>query len=470
MKGCIEGVMSITQAETSNLRSQERFQFAALAVASAVLVSVSVWTSRSLYFVWEEWGHLWDAVESPFWGLMQSHFGYVSPLGRLVFLVEAKIFGDWYTGYVLVNAALMISVVLLMWRTFRSSNAWASWALVGGLITFLLSGGSLFAIHFAAMDAYFLCWLFGISALFAWRQRRSPVLVLALLMGAALSSTLMNVVVTAFVTPAMVALGRFGSDAQWSWVRVRGPLGYTAVAVGASFLLYLAGRAFPSVDPLVGVEQTLVSSDGTSVVEQLLPLAALLGVWFVVPFIGVFALDQDLYQRAVIFLIDAPVVAVLLLAIVIAVVVVVLSHRLGGVGWKQGSLALLLLTSAVGFGVQLALFRGNQGFEVRYTLMWLPSIVVFWARLIEVAQPTTLRLLARAGTVAMLMSGLAVTVLAPLWVNQAVDLIRPRTQLSLELKEAVDKCGAISKPDVSDILAPGMPWDAVCDSATFLRD
>jgi len=462
--------MSITQAETPNAQRQERFQLAALVAASAVLVAVAAWTSRSLYFVWEEWGHLWDAVESPFWGLMQSHFGYVIPLGRLVFLVEAKVFGDWYTGYVLVNAALMVAIVFLMWRTLRPRNAWASWALVGGLITFMLSGGSLFAVHFAAMDSYFLCWLFGILALHSWRRGASAALVLALLAAAALSNSLMNVVVAAFVMPAMVALGRFGSEPQWSWSRIRGPLGYTASAAGASFALYLAGRAFPSVDPLVGVEQTLASTGGSSTVEQLIPLAALLGVWLVAPFIGVFALNQDLYQRAVIFLIDAPLAAMVILAVVIALIVVVLSRRSGGVGWKQGSLALLLLTSAFGFALQLVLFRGNQGFEVRYTLMWLPSILVFWSYLIELAQPTTLRLLARAATVAMVISGLVVTALAPLWVNQAVDLVRPRTELSLELKEAVDKCGDIAEPDVADVLAPGMPWEAVCDAAGFFRD
>jgi hypothetical protein len=337
------------------------------------------------------------------------------------------------------------------------------------LITFMLSGGSLFAVHFAAMDAYFLCWLFGISALYSWRRGESSLLVLSLLTAAALSSTLMNVVVAAFVMPAMVALGRLGTDPQWSWPRIRGPLGYAAFAAGASLLLYLAGRAFPSVDPLVGVEQTLVPSDGASTLDQLLPLAALLGVWFVVPFIGVFALNQDLYQRAVIFLINAPAMAIVILAIVIALTAIVLSTRWGGIGWKQGSLALLLLTSAVGFAAQLVLFRGNQGFEVRYTLMWLPSIVVFWSRLIELAQPTTLRLLARAGTVAMVVSGLVVTAVSPLWVNQAVDLVRPRTELSIELKQAVEQCGRIGEPDVADVLAPGMPWDAVCDSAGFLR-
>jgi len=441
-----------------------------LGAASLVLLVVAGRTSRSLYFVWEEWTHLWDAVESPGWGLMQSFAGYVSPLGRLLFLVEAKVFGHWYTGYVLVNAALMIAVVFLMWRTLRPSNAWASWALVGGLVTFMLSGGSLFAIHFAAMDAYFLCWLFGILALLSWRKNKSSLVVLTFLAAAVLSSTLMNVVVAAFVMPTMVALGRFGSEPQWSWTHIRGPLGYVAFAVSSSFLLYIVGRAFPSVDPLVGVEQSLVPTVGETILDQVLPLAALLGVWFLVPFIGVFALNQDFYQRAVIFLIDAPFVTALIFVILAALVVMVLSLRWGGIGWKRGSLALLLLTSAVGFALQLVLFRGTQGYEVRYTLMWLPSIIIFWSRLIDLAQPTTLRLLARAGTVAMVVSGLAVTALAPLWVNQAVDLVRPRTELSLELKEAVDKCGDIAEPDVADVLAPGMPWEAVCDSAGFLRN
>ena len=434
-----------------------------------MLFGLATWTSRSLYFVWEEWGHLWDAVESPFWGLLQSHFGYVSPLGRLVFLVEAKLFGHWYTGYVLVNAALMVAVVFLMWRTLCSTNAWANWALVGGLITFMLSGGALFAIHFAAMDAYFLCWLFGILALHSWRRGRGPAVVLTLLAAAALSSTLMNVVVAAFVMPTMVALGRYGSTPRWSWPDLRGPLGYAGFSAMASFILYLVGRAFPSVDPLVGVEQTLVPTGGASILDQLLPLGALLGVWLIVPFIGVFALNQDMYQRAVIFLIDTPIVTIVILAIVISLVAFTLSTRTGGIGWKQGSLALLLLTSAVGFAVQLVLFRGDQGFEVRYTLMWLPSVVVFWSRLIELAQPTALRWIARVGTIAMVASAVTVAVLAPFMVDQAVDLIRPRTELSIELRQAVSQCGSITEPAVADVLAPGMAWEAVCDSAEFLR-
>ena len=460
---------SITQTESPNQVKHRRIQSTVLAAAAVVLVGLAAWTSRSLYFVWEEWGHLWDAVESPFWGLLQSHFGYVSPIGRLVFLVEAKVFGHWYTGYVLVNAALMVAVVFLMWRTLRATNIWANWALLGGLITFMMSGGALFAVHFAAMDAYFLCWLFGILALHSWRRGNSPAVVLALLAAAALSSTLMNVVVAAFVMPTMVAFGRFGSTPRWEWPYLRGPLGYVLFSAIASFSLYLVGRAFPSVDPLVGVEQSLVPSSGASMIDQLLPLGALLGVWLIVPFIGLFALNQDIYQRAVIFLIDAPILMIVILAIVMSLVVITLSTRWGGIGWKQGSLALLLLTSAVGFAVQLVLFRGEQGFEVRYTLMWLPSVVVFWSRLIELAQPTTFRFIARAGTVAMVASGVTVLALAPFMVSQAVDLIRPRTELSIELKEAVDQCGVIAEPAVADVLAPGMPWEAVCDSADFLR-
>lgn len=448
--------------------THSRLQIAVLALAAILLLTVTVATSTSLYFVWEEWGHLWDAVESPFWGLLQSHFGYVTPLGRLAFLIEAKVFGHWYTGYVLVNALLMIAVVALMWRTLRPVNTWASWALTGGLVVFLFSGGSLYAVHFAAMNSYLLCWLFGMLALRAWRRNSRPVIVLLFLTAALLSNTLMNVVVAAFVIPAMVALGRGGSEPEWSWRRVRGPIGYTVFSLVGSFILYLVGRSFPSVDPLVGVQQSLANGPSASMLAQALPLLAQLAVWLIAPFVGLVTLDQDLYQRAVILFIDVPILAIAALAFVVVISGAVFATRWGGVGWRRGALALLLLTSAVGFAVQVTLFRGDQSFQIRYSLMWLPSIVVFWSRLIELAQPTVLRHLARAGTVIMLGAAAVVATFAPMLVGQVVDLMRPRTELSLELKQAVAQCGEIAEPEVADVLAPGMPWDAVCDSARFL--
>lgn len=458
--------------------THSRLQIAVLALAAVLLLTVTVTTSTSLYFVWEEWGHLWDAVESPFWGLLQSHFGYVSPLGRLLFLIEAKVFGHWYVGYAVVNALLLISVVALMWRTLRPVNSWASWALTGGLITFLFSGGALFAVHFAAMDAYFLCWFFGILALAAWRAHRPSILVLALFLAAALSSTLMNVVVTTFVVSMMIGLGRSGEPAEWKWHAWRAPLGYALFSASVSVQLFFIGRAFPSVDPLVGVDQSIASTVSADPVGQLVPLASFIAVWLISPFLGVIAVSQDLYERAVIAFIDRPLFLIGVLVVLVAGLSVAASRRFGGAGWRRGWLNVVLLTSALAFAAQIVLFRGEQSFEVRYTLMWLPAVVVFWAWWIDGSlKPqartpitSTIEALAKVAAAVMVMSALVVAVLSPFLVDQAVDLMRPRTEVSLELKEAVLQCGAIEEPAVADVLAPGMPWEGVCEAASFLRD
>lgn len=469
--------MSDITAE-SRAVSHSPLQVVALALAGAVLLTVTIRTASSLYFVWEEWGHLWDAVESPFWGLLQSHFGYVSPLGRLLFLIEAKIFGHWYVGYAVVNALLLLAVVALMWRTLRPSNPWASWALTGGLITFLFSGGALFAVHFAAMDAYFLCWLFGMLALAAWRARRHPSIVLAALLAAALSSTLMNVVVTIFVVSMMVGLGRSDTPAAWRWATWRAPLGYAVFSASVSVLLFLIGRAFPSVDPLVGVNQSIASTVEADPFGQLIPLVSFIAVWLISPFLAVIAVSQDLYERSVIALIDRPLFLVVVLVAVIALLSSAAARRFGGVGWRRGWLTVLLLTSALVFAAQIVVFRGEQSYEVRYTLMWMPAVVVFWSWWVNdtlgprIPSPisSTVTVLARIATAAMVLSALVVAALSPVLVDQAVDVMRPRTEVSLELKDAVLQCGAIEEPAVADVLAPGMPWEGVCEAASFLRD
>ena len=453
------------------------WQAGVLGAAALLLLIVTVRTSTSLYFVWEEWGHLWDAVATPFWGLMQSHFGYVSPLGRLLFLLEAKVFGHWYVGYAVVNALLLIAVVGLMWRTLRPTNPWSSWAFTGGLVAFLFSGGALFAVNFAAMDAYFLCWLFGMLALTAWRAHKPVPLVLALFLAAALSSTLMNVVVTTFVVSMMIGLGRPGAPAALRWTPWRGPLGYAVFAMSISFLLFLIGRAFPSVDPNVGVSQSVTSVASADPIAQLLPLAAFLVTWLVSPFIGVIAVSQNLYERAVILLIDRPYLVAIALAVVTAAMVLAAMQRIGGVGWRRSVLTGLLLASALGFAVQIIVFRGEQSFQVRYTLMWMPAVVVFWAWWIDnlmqvratAPRGAAIRGVARLTAVSMVIAGIVLATLSPFLVDQAVDVIRPRTELSIELKDAVQLCGEIDEPDVADVLAPGMPWQAVCDSAGFLR-
>lgn len=465
-------------ASRSRAAFHSRAQVSVLAVAAVGLLTVTIRTANSLYFVWEEWGHLWDAVESPFWGLLQSHFGYVIPLGRLLFLIEAKIFGHWYVGYAVVNAALLIAVVVLMWRTLRPANSWASWALTGGLVTFLFSGGSLFAVNFAAMNSYFLCWLFGLCALVAWRAHRHPIVVLGLFVCAALSNSLMNVVVTAFVASMMVGLGRSDTPAAWRWNTWRVPLGYALFAAAVSVLLYFIGRAFPSVDPLVGVNQSIASTVEADPIGQIIPLGSFIAVWLISPFIAVIAVSQDLYERSVILLIDRPVLLVVVLVALVALLSVAAARRFGGVGWRRGLPTVVLLTSALAFAAQIVLFRGEQSFEVRYTLMWMPAVVVFWSWWVNdtlgprIPSPisSTVTVLARITTAAMVLSALLVAALSPVLVDQAVDVMRPRTEVSLELKDAVLQCGVIEEPAVADVLAPGMPWEGVCEAASFLRD
>jgi hypothetical protein len=288
----------------------------------------------------------------------------------------------------------------------------------------------------------------------------------------------MNVVVTTFVVSMMIGLGRAGAPASLRWSAWRGPLGFAVFSASVSLFMFLVGRAFPSVDPLVGVGQSVAPVASSDPVGQLLPLAAFLAVWMASPFLGVIAVSQNLYERAVILLIDRPLLVVVALGVVLALLVLAGAQRIGGVGWRRSLLTVLLLGSSLAFAVQIVIFRGEQSFEVRYTLMWLPAVVVFWSwwihDVVTAQSPapigSAIRGLARVGAVVMVVAGIGVAAVSPALVGQAVDLMRPRTEVSLELKEAVAQCGTIDAPEVAEILAPGMPWDGVCDAATFVRD
>ena len=431
-----------------------RLQVGIFVLVSLVFLMLVVIKSQSLFFVWEEWGQLWDAVEKPLWGVFQSHFGYMAPLSRMVFALEAMVFGPWYTGYALVNAAILLTFVFLLWRELRGESPASQAIALSGSIVFLFSAGVIFAVNFAAMLGYFMCWLLGILALRSWRRTGKVIAPSLFLVAGALSNNLMNITVTVFVVCVILA------DPQNRKLPVRPAAVLGAVGLVASSFLLLIARFLPAADSTIGTSQSLAGTALTELPERVLQMLSLVATWLAAPFLGPVVLDQSLYSRAVIGLMDYRLILVGSFVLVSLLFFLTVGRR---GSWRFTFLFIAILS----FAAQVSLFRGDQGFEVRYTLMWLPAVIALWALWSDPQSATRNRALVVVLAVSLSVSAVAVLVLSFSYADRAIDLIRPRTALSEELRRGVELCGTDQQFTVPSELTPGMTWDQVCEAAEF---
>jgi hypothetical protein len=275
----------------------------------------------------------------------------------------------------------------------------------------------------------------------------------------AMSNNLMNVTVTLVVIATLFAcLGQDPAKDSNKANQIKIVfLGALSLVLSAA-LLFL-GRFFPAADTSIGSSQSLSLPASSEIFEQANQFAALVTVWLGSPFVPLVAINQSLYQRSVIFLMDYHVVLIIGGLILAGIFYLVFRMR--------GRLSFLwLLLPTVAFAGQVVLFRGTQGFEARYTLMWFPAVVILWALWFEQIRGLTgLRVivLALAGITAV-----TAVIASPQFVTESVDLIRPRTELSVELRDQILQCGSVNESDALAQLAPSMTWEEVCRAHDFV--
>jgi hypothetical protein len=269
----------------------------------------------------------------------------------------------------------------------------------------------------------------------------------------------MNVTVTFVVIATLFALvSRDENTHSATGDRVKIAL-LGSISLVVSGLLLFIGRYFPAADTSIGTGQSVSLPESTEIFDQINQFFSLLTVWLGSPFVPLVAINQSLYQRSVIFLMDYHVV--LVISVIALVGVLYLAVRVGG-----NSSFLWLLLPVVAFAAQVVLFRGTQGFEARYTLMWFPAIVILWALWCEQLRGFTwLRItgLTLAG-----LTAVTAVIASPQFISESVDLIRPRTEFSVELRDQMLQCGAENDSEALMQLAPSMTWEEVCRAHDFV--
>jgi hypothetical protein len=104
--------------------------------------------------------------------------------------------------------------------------------------------------------------------------------------------------------------------------------------------------------------------------------------------------------------------------------------------------------------------------------MWFPAVVILWALWFD-----QLRGLTWLRGIGLALSGVtAVTavIASPEFLPESVDLVRPRTELSVELRDQVQLCAdatvnnGIKNSEALTELAPSMTWEEVCRAHSFV--
>lgn len=343
---------------------------------SVTYLSVNIYLSTRLWYWWDEWTIL-RSQDSQFIGLLEGHFGNFFPLGRLVFWVETQVFGNFYTGLVVVNSLLVLFTCYMVYElVIRSSSRGAhSWIpVLMGLVTYATASGMIFDVIWGFQVAWLLSIFFAVLGPYlVLRKNLNPRFSLFFL-GASWLSFNSNFLSVVLLYLALMYLNDVRPlNLKWRYI-------YLSFATAAALFTLIGlsiARLNPSVEPQArdsGVSLFSTPGELASAASEALSGSLL---WLLTPIGGVLGHRPDLFQELGPTLAASPRL-LLLLAIVVSIIVIATSGKLN---WRSLSrpVAFLLPLTVV---MVLVSARGQGDFETTFNLRYAPSVllpaVIFW--------------------------------------------------------------------------------------------
>jgi hypothetical protein len=359
------------------------FIFAALSV---VYLVVSVQLATRLWFWWDEWTIL-RSQDSQFWGLLQGHFGNFFPLGRLVFLAETRVFGNFYAGIVAVNSLLVLITCYTVWRIVTHAppkNRWLPTIAVGGLVTYATAAGVVFDVVWGFQVAWLLSILLAVlGSYLVIVHGLNPKYSIVLLLLSWLSFN------SNFIPATLLYLALMYAGHQKP-LRMRWIFNYlilTSIAIFLTGTGLLIARLNPSVEPRAqssGVEMLGSLSELQSALAE---TAAGSILWLLTPIAFLLGTRPDLLQEYGPTLAASPRLLILITVLIAAV-------ALGAIGVRnirdlKSVFAVLLPLITV---MALVSFRGQGDFDTSFNLRYAPSVLlpatIFWVLLLALSTPS----------------------------------------------------------------------------------
>ena len=352
--------------------------FAALSV---VYLVVSIQLASRLWYWWDEWTIL-RSQDSQFFGLFQGHFGNFFPLGRLVFLAETRVFGNFYAGIVALNSLLVLITCYTVWRIVTHTSPkdkWLPLVSAGGLITYATAAGVVFDVVWGLQVAWLLSILLAaLGPYLVIVHGLHPKYSIALLLLSWLSFN-SNFIPATLLYLALMFIG------QHKPLSVRWRFNYLIFGSVAGLLTgtgLLIARLNPSVELQAQSSGVEMLDSFSELWSALAETAAGSILWLLTPITFLLGTRPDLLLEYGPLLAASPRLLVMIIVSIAAVALGVIGVR-NLQNLKPIFVVLLPLLTVMA----LISFRGQGDFDTSFNLRYAPSVLLpatlFWILLLS---------------------------------------------------------------------------------------
>lgn len=444
-------------------------------VATALYVGVAMVMASHVTFYWDDYFVLLTLDDRGLGGALVTGInGNWWPLATVLVPAQLAVFGDWYPGYVGVNAALVAGSAWAAWFAFAPLARPRPWLLWAALVGYVCSVG--LVVNTTVMTASWPLAAALAMLAAALATRGAPawawagVLALCGLAESGLFAVFATTVGAALVVARMQS--RAGRGPARRDVRIAlalvlvGVLGTLVGYVVAStdpidYYTHTAGDAVTAVPPV----DALFGAQPVRAVLTLLP------AWLAAPL----ALPMLVWPAALPWLvvqISAHLAAVVVGVIAVLAGALIVSWRRSRAGARPPTnlvAALILVVPVLEAAALLGGVRPGLETEPRYAIIWLLPIAVAWALILQ-GRPT--RTWLRAGrTVAgalLAATGVACLLVLPWTYRMAFDVDNARWDNSADQISQFDRCRAGEPATANQQVAPGLRDDLLCQVVAVL--
>lgn len=468
-------------SETAAQATSGRLAWALALVAATAYLALVAWSASRLTLFWDDYDAVLAIAKDPIGSLFvgtNSHFG---PGGGVLFQLALRVFGPWYPGYVLVNAVLGLAAAFLAARTAErliGARRWIPWVAV---IAYLTSVGMAAQMAIAACISWYAALLLAMLAAHAVAHGRSPWTATGWLAASWITWTGLAIFGAAlcFAVLAVAASRRRepeaseeGGTRSWSGV-IRWGVLWGVLAIAATLMGTIVARLNPT-DYYVPVVQAAGFVPMTSDPASAITLAMALTVAYLAAPLTVVGLSSGSAVTTLTFAaLDRLPLAVLAIVSLVAAASWLEWRASAGSRLALRTLLapLLLALPVAAWAMMIAVARGSNGFAVRYQMVWLLAVALFWAVLLCVSPASRLLQWLRWTLVAVVtMTAITGLLRFPVSLTLGADQDRPRTALSAEQRERMEACSGGVLPVPVEEISPSTTPEAFCRAVEYLRD
>jgi hypothetical protein len=441
------------------------------------VIACGIGASRLTLF-WDDYEFILMQIKEPFGSILMGSNGHEGPLSRLALRLVSQVFGLWYPGYAMTNAALAVASAGMLMAAVRPRLGRRSWLLLVGGVVYLTSLGLVSQVLIAICLEWFvgLCLAAG-SALAVSRGRHWAVWGGLLLASWLAMSGIFAV--SACLVAVVYLITRWPDVVESSAGRRRVLMvvvGLVLVGVVGGVAGTVLTRLFPSYYYRAIAEQTGAVPVPSNIGEVFSTTAFLFGGWTSAPLLVVALTSMTFIMTVTIFLAAHAGLYYGGLTALLAVAAVLLWRAAGRSTWPRAverALPFAMLLPALEWALLLSTARQGAPFPVRYQMIWLLPMMACYVMVIAApVRLPVLRVLQVVGAVLIAGSAVVGIVRLPASMQAGADEDKPRWDMSMQQRDRMRECGVPGSPlpvPVDDI-SPALPAEDFCTVVLYLRE